>query len=77
MNFEEIYETSAECTGKTVEQLKQMAELVFATMLYHAMMSPGSPTWTVIVVGPKRLEVEVNFTPRNIRPLSVSHEVIN
>lgn len=69
--FEETYAMVADVTGKSVGQLKKMAYQVFATMLYHSMMKPGTPIYTVHVVGAKRLEVEVNFAPRNLKSQEV------
>jgi hypothetical protein len=69
--FLTTYEMAAEATGKSVGQLKKMAYQVFGTMLYHAMLTPGTPNWTVTVVDTKRLEVEVNFTPRNLKQMEV------
>lgn len=69
--FEETYSMAAECTGKSVGQLKLMAYQVFSTMLYHSLLRPETPVYTVHVVGPKKLEVEVNFRPRNLRSMEV------
>jgi hypothetical protein len=57
------YRQAAGVTGKTVRELQRMATLVFASILYHSLKSPGHHVWTVSrVMGPE-LELEVDALP--------------
>jgi hypothetical protein len=63
-HVEHIYRDAADATGRTPSQLRATAEQVFASMLLHAMATPGEPVWTVAGIVAGRLDVEVNVPPR-------------
>jgi hypothetical protein len=65
------YANAARMTGKTLFELEKMAEEVFGTMLHHALKNPAETVWTVTIVEPGHLSVEVNFAPRNWKGPSV------
>lgn len=61
---ERIYRDAADATGRTPSQLRATAERVFASMLLHALATPGAPVWTVAAIDNGRLDVEVNVPRR-------------
>lgn len=62
VRLDEMYAAAAEATGKTVDELKAMAPLIFGTMLHHALLNKGKAIWSYTRIGvePWKLEVEVN-----------------
>lgn len=62
-----IYAEAAAVTGKPVLELQAMAEQVFASMLYHALIRRERQIWTEASISNGRLLVEVDSRPR-LRP---------
>jgi hypothetical protein len=63
MDTDKIYEQAGIACVKTPDELKAMAEGIFATMLYHSLRTSGA-VWTVTRLVDGRLELEVNVPPR-------------
>jgi len=63
-NLDSIYREAAAATGKSEAQLRAMAGVVFASMLLHALKTPGKIVVTMLQIRDGRLELEVDLPPR-------------
>jgi hypothetical protein len=66
-----VYVRAAMATGKSVDELRRMAEHVFASILHHCLEEENQAIWTISSISkPNRPEhrhkiwCEVNFPPR-------------
>jgi len=64
MDSKTIFEQASHVTGRTPEELRQMSERIFASILLHSMQLNGSPLWTVSRIIDGSLEIEVDYPPR-------------
>lgn len=60
---DKVYEQAALHTGKSAEELRGMAEGIFASILFHSLRTSGG-VWTCSRIINGRLEIEVNIPPR-------------
>jgi hypothetical protein len=67
--IDRTYANAALATGRSEQDLRAMGELVFASMLYHALRARGNFTWSVVQIDhvDGRLEVEVNVPRGRLR----------
>lgn len=65
--FDAIYAEASNKTGKTKEQLRAMADLVFASMLSHALNDPGRIIITMLKIQKEdgAIDLEVDLPPRS------------
>lgn len=71
--IDSIYQSASLQTGKSEEELRKMAQDVFATMLFHAAHNLGATVTTTMVMDPLHdtapIRVEVDSTLR--KPTSI------